>query len=1050
MTWLGRCAGSVPMSHPPPPISERRSGADSTAAPELYDGDAAGVPPLRPGRPRGESARILIGFGVVLLLGAAALNVGLWSSAHDRFEKDGWARLEASADMRRDQIVYGLGTFRREAMSLAEEPLVVRAAPAFGAGRLDGPQRKTLESEMGGAQRHFQFENVQLVAATGEVICEVAPSAQDERRAVARVVKRALQDGHEILGDPFGGDELLLAAPLPVVPGAPPSAIVVHTIGDRSFAPELARWPGLGDASGAYLVRSEGDRALLLTDLGSRSGLRAGGSVPLRSRTHLAVAMAATGIESRIEFTGPDGRAVWAVTRALPTVGWGLVSVADRADVLAGMRDTTRGLALLDIALLLGLFAIAVVWRRLSRHALTHQAMEITGRHARRLQAVLDNAFDAIFTFDRSGRLRTVNHAAARLFGRTPAELEGQPVSRFIHWGSPSSDPLPAPGSVGVGEAVDRDGRRIPVEYSLGATGAGAEIVHTAVVRDVSERAEAEKRIRSFAEGLEVTNHRLEEVNAQLEEASRLKSEFLANTSHELRTPLNGMLGFLQLVLDGMCDSPAEERDFLQQALACSRHLLGLINDVLDIARIESGKLALEVVPLDVGLLFDEVRTLTHVQASQRDIQLSFELELEDGVTARGDFGKVKQVLINLVGNSLKFTHEGSITVRARSQSELGHVMFEIVDTGIGIPPSRQDAIFEKFVQADGSTTRRYGGTGLGLAISRSLVEMMGGIIAVHSEGEGRGTRMYFSLPVWREASPLPVMAEGAATGPADASLVLVVEDDPVFRRFLTAVLHPRGYRTIEAATADEGWAMLQLHAPACVVLDYALSCGDGAQLRTGWDLARRMTTQQATRHIPVMFVTGFDGELQGKLKGTAFARHPEHLVKPIEADALIARIDALAGGIAGRPVRVLMADDDPSVTAYVARVLPRERFDLKITRNGEECLHALRTGMPAWDLLLLDLMMPEVSGYDVLREMTLSGLRPDLPVLVLTNFPEPRSEDERRLLEQGLVLDVIAKSAVHQDPRLLAEILDHHLGRRPALPNAAGHAGPDGLREAA
>jgi PAS domain S-box-containing protein len=1049
MTWVSRRAGSHTMSQPHPPVSVRHPGAISEAAPAPHAGDAAGVLLSHGGRPQVGNARILLGFAVLLLLGAAALNVGIWSSARTRFENNGWARLEASADMRRDQIVYGLATFRREAMSLAEEPLVASVAPAFAAGRLTDLQRKALESEIVRAQSHFQFENVQLVAATGEVVYEVTPSRAAERRAVARLVTRTLQAGHETLGDPTG-EELMLAAPLARVPGVVPVAFVVHTNGDHFFAPQLARWPGLGDASGAYLVRSDGDHARVLTDLASSSGLHAGQDVPLQTRTNLAVSMAATGIESRIEFAGPDGRPVWAVTRALPTVGWGLVSVADRADVLAGMRDTTRGLALLDIALLLGLFAIAVVWRRLHTHALTRQAMEITERHARRLQAVLDNAFDAIFTFDRAGRLRTVNHGAAQLFGRTPAELEGQPVSRFIQWGGQSSAALPAAGSVGVGEAVDRDGHKVPVEYSLGATGAGDELVHTAIVRDVSERAEAEKRIRAFAEGLEVTNHRLEEANAQLEEASRLKSEFLANTSHELRTPLNGMLGFLQLVLDGMCDSPEEEREFLQQALACSRHLLGLINDVLDIAKIESGKLALEVTALDVGHLFDEVHTLTHVQATQRGIQLSFAAELDDGVTARGDFGKVKQVLVNLVGNSLKFTPQGSINVRARSRVELGHVMFEIVDTGIGIPASRQEVIFEKFVQGDGSTTRRYGGTGLGLAISRSLVEMMGGIIGVESEGEGHGTRMYFSLPLWREShrsSPMPV--QSPATGPDGAPLVLVVEDDPVFRRFLTAVLHPRGYRTLEAANADEGWALLQKHTPACVVLDYALACDDGAQMRTGWDLAHRMTTQPATRHVPVVFVTGFDGELQAKLKGTTFARHPEHLLKPIDPGELVARIDALAQRPAGRPLRVLLADDDPGVTAYVARVLPRERFEVKIARNGEECLHALRTDAPPWDLLLLDLMMPEVSGYDVLREMTLSGLCPDLPVLVLTNFPEPRSDDERRLLERGLVVDVIAKSAVHAEPHLLPEILDHHLGR-PLRPGAADPAAPDDLREAA
>ena len=601
---------------------------------------------------------------------------------------------------------------------------------------------------------------------------------------------------------------------------------------------------------------------------------------------------------------------------------------------------------------------------------------------------------------------------------------------------------------MGVGEAVRTDGSRIPVEYSLGSTGGGDELLYTVIVRDVSDRAESERRIRAFAEGLEVTNRRLEEVNAQLEEASRLKSEFLANTSHELRTPLNGMIGFLQLVLDGMCDSQEEERDFQQQALQCSRHLLRLINDVLDIAKIESGKLSLDLEPLDIPRLFEEVQTLTHVQAAQRDIQLTFDTDLEPGVTARGDFGKVKQVLINLVGNSLKFTPQGSIRVRARTRSALGHVMFDVVDTGIGIAPSRQVVIFDKFVQGDGSTTRKYGGTGLGLAISRSLIEMMGGIVGVQSDGEDRGTRMYFSLPLWRDEArqSVPEIAdEQEPAGPAGAPLVLVVEDDPVFRKFVATVLNGRGYRTLEAVSAEQGWAAVRSCEPACVLLDYALTSAEGGALRTGWDLAQKMSTDPATRHLPIVFLTGFDGELQEKLKATVFARHPEHLVKPVEADALVKRVTALVGERRDSPVRVLMADDDPGVAAYVCKVLPRDRFDVRVTRDGEECLHALRTAPNEFDVLLLDLMMPVASGYDVLREMTLTGLRPDLPVLVLTNFPEPRDENERRLLERGLVVDVISKTAVHGEPGLLAAILRDCLrGTRPASSD------DDTLREAA
>ena len=185
--------------------------------------------------------------------------------------------------------------------------------------------------------------------------------------------------------------------------------------------------------------------------------------------------------------------------------------------------------------------------------------------------------------------------------------------------------------------AIRADGTEIPIEISISRMPNMGTPMFTAFIRDISGRVEAEKRIRSIAEGLETSNRRLAEVNTQLDEASRLKSEFLANTSHELRTPLNGMIGFLQLVLDGMCDNPEEERDFLNQALQCSRHLLGLINDVLDIAKIEAGKLTLEVAPIDVQQLFDEVYTLTHVQAAQRGIALKINAPASGELRARGD-----------------------------------------------------------------------------------------------------------------------------------------------------------------------------------------------------------------------------------------------------------------------------------------------------------------------------------------------------------------------------------------------------------------------------
>jgi CheY-like chemotaxis protein len=207
------------------------------------------------------------------------------------------------------------------------------------------------------------------------------------------------------------------------------------------------------------------------------------------------------------------------------------------------------------------------------------------------------------------------------------------------------------------------------------------------------------------------------------------------------------------------------------------------------------------------------------------------------------------------------------------------------------------------------------------------------------------------------------------------------------------------------------------------------------------------MTTEPSTRHIALVFVTGFDDEVREKLRSTAFSRQPIHLMKPIDARELVTRIDAMVVSVQGRSARVLLADDDPTVATFVRKVLPGDRFHLEVASNGDEALHALRTQPRGFDLLLLDLMMPEVSGYDVLREMTLTGLGAEVPVLVLTNFPEARSSEEQRLLQDGLVLDVVAKTAVHDNPVLLAHLIEWHL--QVTHDESDGPADP-GLQEAA
>jgi signal transduction histidine kinase/CheY-like chemotaxis protein len=393
-------------------------------------------------------------------------------------------------------------------------------------------------------------------------------------------------------------------------------------------------------------------------------------------------------------------------------------------------------------------------------------------------------------------------------------------------------------------------------------------------------------------------NRRLERANFELAELSHVKTEFLGTTSHELRTPLNSILGFTRLILDGLCDSRDEERELLRDVYSSAEHLLSIVNDLLDVAKIEAGKLRLAPEVVDLKRVIAEARAVVNVHAVAKHLTLVDETEASPLPLVMADPARAKQVLINILSNSVKFTDRGWITLRGRSLPERGFVELEVQDTGVGIAPTKQQHLFEKFQQLDSTFTRQQGGSGLGLSICRSLVEMMGGRIKLWSAGVGCGTTVTFSLPIHREEED-GVHVRGAdalaAIGDETGSRVLVVDNDADFRGYLKTLLTKHGYYVLTAATADDALDGARRFHPQVVVVDLALPQRPGAELRDGADLVAQLQTGALIREIYCFMVTGYEpADVHERLALLQIT--PEIWQKPLDGDKFLKRLAEVLG----------------------------------------------------------------------------------------------------------------------------------------------------------
>lgn len=577
---------------------------------------------------------------------------------------------------------------------------------------------------------------------------------------------------------------------------------------------------------------------------------------------------------------------------------------------------------------------------------------------------------------ERDGTIVLLNAAAERMFGYQREELLGQLIEVLVpdyvrgrhrhHRGHYAEHPVTRPMGIGLELFARRkDASQFPVEISLSPirSSEGSRVI--AIVRDITTRKQAEAKIdaihRQFAAELAATNQQLEIRNREVERANRLKSEFLASMSHELRTPLHTVIGFADLLaeeLKGTLNS--DQRRFVAHIQRDSRHLLELINDVLDISKIESGRLELYPELFNAAGAISEAVASLRPLADNKQIRINEELDGRLAITA--DRLRFKEILYNLVSNAIKFTPEGGqITVECREQLET--IAVTVADTGVGIHPSEQVAIFDKFYQL-GSTTRGVReGTGLGLAITKSLVEKHGGRIELKSS-PGEGSRFQFFLP---QNGPGALLRQ-AARKSAARSIVLVgagIAHDRIVD-FLTR----KGYEVIDAQTLNQADPSRERERPAAIVLDLT------ALESSNWQTFQRLRANNDMAQVPTLILTAAQDEGIAVSLGANAA-----IVKPVDRAVLLKILKKEVPHTPGEPSRILVVDDAQDTRELLDGTLRSAGFLPVLASSGEQALEALaRSPVSA---ILVDLIMPGMSGLELILHIRQNSRLSKVPIVV-------------------------------------------------------------------
>lgn len=656
-------------------------------------------------------------------------------------------------------------------------------------------------------------------------------------------------------------------------------------------------------------------------------------------------------------------------------------------------------------------------FRDISQRKLAEEARQESERKYRLL---IDTMQDGTFILQ-NGKLQFVNEAFARMVGYTIYQIKGMDYLELVapedrerlsrlYQRMQSGDAVS--GEIEFALLHKDQKTRVYVSTKTRLTTYNNQPANLGTATDITARKQAEQELQEAKEAAETAN--------------RAKSVFLANMSHELRTPLNAIIGYSE-----MLEEDAQEDGFialipdLKKIRRAGRQLLDLINDILDISKIEAGKMDMFIESFIISDLLDSVMaTITPLVEKKNN---TFQVEYGDDLgIIHNDRTKMQQILFNLLSNAAKFTENGTITLSARRQpaSESGGtewIEFQVSDTGIGIPADKINTLFRSFTQADPSTTRKYGGTGLGLAISRYLCRMMGGDITVESE-VGVGSTFTIYLPAdfdkaqaqRQDDGPMatPVYEEDVVTvKPANASTILIIDDDPITRDLIRRHLLREGFHVKTATGGEEGLKLAAELYPDVITLDILMPGVDG------WHVLSALKADTDLADIPVIIVTMIEDKNKGFALGAA-----EYLVKPIDRKRLLNVVSKYRQNdatIKATPGRILIVEDDEATREIVRRTLEKEGWQIDEAENGRIALQTLEAVKP--ELILLDLMMPEMNGFRFIDQLRQNSQWHHIPVIVIT--AKELTAAERAQLN-GYVERVLQKGA-YDSGNLMRQIRD-------------------------